>query len=234
MSRDHRADVVVRDRRRGNRRRREGKQGERVGERSRVARRGEDAGAWGHHLLQPADPRGDHRPAERERLDGDEAEALPPAGDRDRMRRGDAGVQLGAGQGLDECDGLSETEVPALCFERGPLRSGTDDLERDVDAAAPSDRDCVDQHVEPLLGGESARCDETPRGALREWLQRCVDDHGHPHHTTPRWVEAEGHARVPPTTALRPRRRSRLETAPRDRARGRSCARRSRHRCRGA
>ncbi len=127
-------------------------------------------------------------------------------------------MQLGAGQGLDERDRLSETEAPALCVERGPLRSGTDDLERDVDAAAPRiDRDCVDQHVEPLLGGESARCDETPRGALREWLQRCVDDHGHPHHTAPRWVEAEGRRALPPTTALRPRRRSRLATAPRDR-----------------
>ena len=108
--------------------------------------------ARGHDLGKATGARGDHRPAERERLDGDETEPLPTARNDEGAGSEHAGVQRSARDGIDEGDRIAEAQPFALGDERTALGPAADELEPDVSAGTAGVGQRLQQHVEALLG----------------------------------------------------------------------------------
>ena len=169
MRSDHCRQIVSRDCGRGVRRSRKRQGSQRGSERVGVVRSDEHTSARGHNLGEAAHPRSDDRPAERERLDCDETEPLPPAGNDDGVGQRPPGVQRGARQ-------MGSTKVTAsprpnrsLCATSGP-RSGplpTSSRRTSAPRGAGSGQR-FQQHVEPLLGRRTADRDRPPRGPRRD------------------------------------------------------------------
>ncbi len=122
--------------------------------------------------VKPPTVRGDDRTSERERLHGDEPETLAAAGNHDCVCSGHPLVERGPRQRAEEAHRAAQAEPSAPGFERSPVGTVADDVERDVGAAAAGKVHRVEQHVEALLGRRAAHRDEAPGRAVSRRLGR--------------------------------------------------------------
>ena len=174
-----------------------------------VVRSDEHASARGHDLGKATGPRGDHRPTERERLDGDETEPLPTARNDDGVGREHAGVQRSARDGIDEGDRIAEAQPFALGDERTTLGPAADELEAHVSAGERGLGPAPPAARRTPSRATHGRSRSRAMGGLQGWGERQRARRRRSASARRRCGRRRGEAAHVPPRAARPRRRRR-------------------------